>query len=955
MDVAVLGSLEIVTDGARLAVTSATQRRTLAALVVSRGEVLASERLAEMVGVSLQALRTAISRFRAEMGEGVIVTQPEGYTLGLVNVDADRFEALLEVARQTAPEDAVDALDSALQLWRGDPYAECVDTEWAPPAAARLAELWSSAIEDRGEWLIVLGRFGDAAAAMSAHTSQHPLRDRPVELLMRALAAQGRQTEALRQFRDYRRRLVDEIGVEPGAKLVELDARIAGGWHETPPADIGLTSSLDDEPGGNLRPHLTSFVGRDSEVGEVIRSVAQHRLVTLIGVGGVGKTRLAIESALKSGRWPHGAWLVELGSVEDGDDVADAVARTLGIRQSSGLSSSESVLRWCEQREMLLILDNCEHVLRASARLAEALTATTDAVSILATSREALMVPGEHVRPVSTLALPDEESGTHGAAELFIDRAQAELSSFCPNDHRTAIVSICHRLDGLPLALELAAARVRGLSVEDIASRLDERFRLLTGGRRTAVERHATLRATVDWSYDMLSEIERTVFCSLAVFAGPFTLDDAIAMTGDDIDELDAIDAIAHLADRSLIIRGDTSPEYRLLETLRAYGRERLNMAEEADLTGRRHAELMASKAAQARSDAAGPRENDVVAMLRAQMVDYGSAVKYAAQRGDYDTAVRIAEDLYVPTMSWGDSGPVSWMCPLLDEQFSSASVAAVNRWMASVWNLFFGNDRERANSLSTEAVNLDPSCAIAHGVCALGALLTGRPDDAVLAVDAAERLECDAGEQQFVLMVRGNALLLAGDVAEAASLADRFIIWAEERQIPTAMALAHHLKGRTVAESDLTAAQQSFERGLKVVRERIPECVLVEIMLKREMIPIVYGIDRSDALELAWDVVRKCVRHNETGNLLSSLAYAAIMLADGSHDDVAAAAIGAAGLAVLAPRDTESYEKTKQQLEARLGQRYEQLVDDGSRMPVMSTAQSVIGALGSLRTHLTS
>ena len=951
-----LGSLEIEVDGAGVGVTSATQRRVLAALVVSRGDVVTSERLAGMAEVSIRALRTAISRLRAVAGEHVVATRPGGYTLGAVDVDADRFEALLEEARQVAPVHAVDAFDSALQLWRGIPYAECVDTEWAPPAAARLTELCASAIEDRAEALIALGRYGDAAAAMAAHASQHQLRDRPVELLMRALAAQGRQTEALRQFRDHRQRLVDEIGVEPGDQLADLDAKIATGWHDTPPADVDSMPPRSSELGGNLRPHPTSFIGRDREVGEVIRALAEHRLVTLIGVGGVGKTRLAIESALTSDPRPDGAWLVELGSVEHDDDVADAVARTLGIRQTPGLSSSESVLLWCQQRELLLILDNCEHVLRSSARLAEALTRKTDAVTVIATSREALMAPGEHVRPVSALTLPDEESATPGAAELFIDRARAELPSFDPSQHRAAIANICRRLDGLPLALELAAARVRGLSVEDIASRLDERFRLLTGGRRTAIERHATLRATVDWSYDMLSDIERSVFCSLSIFAGPFTLNDGIAIADDDIDELDAVDAISHLADRSLIVHSDTSPEYRLLETLRAYGRERLDMTDEADLVGHRHAEVMARKAAQARVDAAGPRENIVVTMLRAQLADYGSAVNYARDHDDLDTAVRIAEDLYVPSMSWGDNeGSLAWMCELLDAEFSDAAVAAANRWMAALWNIFLGNDVDRANTLSTDAVDLDPSCAIAHGVCALGAIVTGRSDDAVLAARAAEGLALDAGEKQFLQMVQGNALLLAGDVNAATRTANAFITWAEDLQIPTAMAMAYHLCGRTLAEYDSAAARESIERGLEVIREQIPECVLVEINLKRAMMSLSYELHPDEALELALDVLQKCVRHNETGNLLGSLAFAAIMLAEGGLDEVAAEAIGAAGLALLPPRDTKIYEQTKMSLEGRLGQRYIGLVAEGARLPVMSTAQNVIDALSSLRPHATS
>lgn len=294
-------------------------------------------------------------------------------------------------------------------------------------------------------------------------------------------------------------------------------------------------------------------------------------------------------------------------------------------------------------------------------------------------------------------------------------------------------------------------------------------------------------------------------------------------------------------------------------------------------------------------------------------------------------------------------------MCELLDAEFSNASVAAANRWMAGNWHLFFGNDADRAMTLSTEAVELDPSCAMTHLLSAIGALLTGKPDQALVAAGPAEGLTRDAGEHRYFLMVLGNAHLLAGDVGEATRVADAFVAWAEDRQFPTAMGMAYHLKGRTLAEQDAAAARESFERGLGVIREQIPECWLVEINLKREMIPLAFRMDSSDAIELAVAVLRESVRHNETGNLLSSFAYAAIMLADDSLDEIAATAIGAAGPMLLAPRDSAIYEQTKMSLEGRLGQRYEALVTEGARMPVMSTAQNVIDALSSLRPHATS
>ena len=947
MDVKVLGPLEVTVGDAQLTVTSPTQGRILAALVARKGATVASDRLADMVGVSLRALRTAVSRLRALVGDDLIVTRANGYTLGDVEVDVERFEDLLERARLSEPGAAVSAIDSALLLWRGDPYGEFSDTGWAGPVASRLDERRASAIEDRGEALLALGRSSEVVVAMAAHAAEFPLRDRPVELLMRALAAEGRQAEALRRFREYRRRLVDEAGLEPGGQLIEVDARIAAGRSDAPIDPAGPSRRPSSHPVGNVRAPLTSFVGRDRAVIDVNRAIGEHRLVTLIGAGGVGKTRLAIESILRSREWPDGAWLVELGSVESGGDVADAVARTLAIRRVPGLGSVESVVRWCEQRTMLLILDNCEHILDSCARLVDALSGRARAVTVLATSREPLMVAGEHVVPVDPLPLADDGFAHGGAAELFIARARAELPTFDPERHRDAIANICRRLDGLPLALELAATRVRGMPVERIASRLDERFGLLTGGRRLASERHATLRAAVDWSYGLLSDRERQVFDSVSIFAGPFTLDDAVTLADDEVDELDAIDAVTHLVDCSLVARSETSPDYRLLETLRAYGRERLAAAERTHLIGDRHAVLMARKAMLARAAAAGPDENRVVTTLRAQVADFAAAVNWAAEHGSMETAVRIAEDFFIPLSLWGDnSEPGLWMRDLVDSEFSDDAAMAANRWITGHWYMFFGDDLDRSIALAEEAVALDPSSAWANVMVTFGAVMSGREDDARKAAAAAHGLARDDGERPGVFIATGTALSRTGDVDGASRVADDFVAWAERRRIPSATDMALLLRGQFLAEQRPVDALRTLERALALVRDQVPGCWNVETLILRDMMPLVRRTRPDDAPALALTALRSCVRHNETGNIAGVFAHVATLLAEEGHDEPAAYAVGAAGATLLAPNVAATFEITERVLRESLGTRYDELVADGSRTPAMSTARAIIDLL---------
>ena len=326
---------------------------------------------------------------------------------------------------------------------------------------------------------------------------------------------------------------------------------------------------------GNLVASVTSFVGHGEELARLVAELPARPMVTLTGVGGVGKTRLATEAArAAAGEFPDGVWLCELAPVADPDAVAHAVATTLAVRRQEGLSMLDSVVDALRGRRLLLILDNCEHVLDAAAELARRVTASCPTVALLATSREPVGVAAERV-----WAVPSLDAAVEGV-ELFCDRAAAADAAFSPTEaDRAVIAGICGRLDGIPLAIELAAARVRSMTPSELAGRLDDRFRLLRGGRRGGLERHQTLRATVQWSHQLLTGQERALFDRLAVFAGGFDLDSAEAVCADDtIDPLDVGDLLAALVDKSMVVADRHGPRtrYRLLETLRQYGEERL-------------------------------------------------------------------------------------------------------------------------------------------------------------------------------------------------------------------------------------------------------------------------------------------------------------------------------------------------------------------------------------------
>ena len=568
MEVRFFGEFEAVEGGVPVPVRGAKQRTVLALLALHRGQPVSADRLIDalwgdgQVANPVNALQAQIGQLRRTLGATAIVTSDAGYALdiGPDDVDAARFEQLVAKGRRLLEEGetalASTALGEALRLRRGEPLTEFAYAGFADAERAHLAELTLVAIETRAEADLVLGRHGELAGELEALCREHPLRERLWELLMLALYRAGRQAEALRAYTEARDRLVDELGIDPGPALRELEARILA---QDPSLAAAGPAGLEAVPApmatGNLRERLSSFVGRTAELQELSEAVRSSRLVTLIGPGGVGKTRLAVEAAATL-REEHrdGAWLVEFASVTEPEGVAPAVAGALGaaaaglIGPPSPDSTVELIVRYLAGRSLVVVFDNCEHVIDQAAALAETLAGTVPGLRLIATSREPLGVPGEVLVPVGPLALP-------AAVELFVDRARAVRPGFTADGHtRPVIDDICRRLDGLPLAVELAAARLRSLTLATLAERLDDRFRLLTVGARTALPRQQTLRAVVDWSYDLLFEDERRLFARLSVFAGGCDLDAAEAVCADDqVPAGEVLDVLSRLVDKSLV------------------------------------------------------------------------------------------------------------------------------------------------------------------------------------------------------------------------------------------------------------------------------------------------------------------------------------------------------------------------------------------------------------------
>ncbi|WP_185759250.1 AfsR/SARP family transcriptional regulator [Kribbella jejuensis] len=686
-------------DGTPLDIRGVRLRGLLARLALSAGRPVSVETLVDGLwgseAPSANALQSLVSRLRASLPatESSISVQsgPAGYTLtiGPDCVDALQFEELVRRGRAlltSDPEQAHVLLTQADKLWRGEALTDLRDLPFAAVEADRLAELRLAGAEDLAEAAVSCGHARDLISDLEHLAVTHPLRERVHELLIRALYADGRQAEALTAYERIRTTLADELGADPGSRLRDLHVSVLRGDPVDPAAkSTAVPAPVPSAPRSNLRAPLTSFVGRREDVAELTRLLSNGtRLVTMVGPGGAGKTRLATETGRtlvdQSG---DGIWFVELAPLGDAADVAPAVLSALGASEFVDLqparfapkhipTSRAATLRLVEvigDRRVLLVLDNCEHLVQEVAGLVDSLLASCPRLRVLTTSREPLSIPGEHLHPVGPLALPPEDTvpDEYPAMQLFVDRARAVRPDFQLTDaNRQAVAEICRRLDGMPLAIELAAARLRALTPPQIVDRLADRFRLLTSGSRTALPRHQTLRAVVEWSWDLLDPDEQAVARRLSLFSGGATLEAAEQICSDEsIPAESVLGVLASLVDKSLVeaAADERSVRYRMLETVRAYGAEQLDASGEYDRFRRAHTAYFSRMLRKARPKLRTAEQIEWIARLTADNENLIDALRTAIDTESARIAVQMVAVLgEYWTMSGRPAEAVNWM-----------------------------------------------------------------------------------------------------------------------------------------------------------------------------------------------------------------------------------------------------------------------------------------------------
>ncbi|WP_405858744.1 winged helix-turn-helix domain-containing protein [Streptomyces sp. NBC_01515] len=655
-------------DGTPVTVGGARLRALLTVLALRPGRTVPASLLVDEVwGVdppadATGALQALVGRLRRVLGADAITSAESGYRLAAApdDIDLHRFERLtgegLRALADGNPAKAAEVLDDALALWNGPALADLPDRT---AEAARWETRHLDARRARLTAAVALGTADTALPELTALCDTHPL-DEPLQSLrLRALRATGRTAEALAAYEDVRQLLADRLGSDPGPELRALHGELlslapAPAPSTSTPTRAVAASPRAIPPPGNLRARLTSFVGREADIDVIRGDLASARLVTLLGPGGAGKTRLSQEAAegvRDAAR--DGVWLAELAPVDDPDAVPTAVLTAVGARETVMYGAGAEAIRaaggerydnpvdrlaeHCGSRRMLIVLDNCEHVVDAAARLVETLLERCPGLTVLATSREPLGVPGELLRPVEPL--PDPV-----ALRLLADRGAAARPGFSVEDDPEACAEICRRLDGLPLAIELAAARLRMLTPRQIADRLDDRFRLLTSGSRTLLPRQQTLRAVVDWSWDLLDADERDVLTTLSVFAGGCDLAAAEAVCGPV-----AFETLGSLVDKSLVVAapsGEGEMRYRLLETVAEYAGERLDEAGRRPRAERAHLTYYRELARTTDPLLRGPGQLAAVGRLELEYENLRTALRHAVAERDEQEAICLVLSL---------------------------------------------------------------------------------------------------------------------------------------------------------------------------------------------------------------------------------------------------------------------------------------------------------------------
>jgi predicted ATPase/DNA-binding SARP family transcriptional activator len=875
--IGVLGSLVVAGGDAPVA---RQQRLLLLALAAAAPREQTADRLIEGlwadnppldVTKALQVLVTRLRKALEKSGIGIVL-EPDGYRLDMetAQIDAVQFRRLCGEERSVAATDLIARrrhLERALRLFRGEPFGDMRDEPLVSHAATEISLMRDDIVGRFHEIRLSLGEAGGLLPELMSWAQAHPIDEAAWCRLAVGLAQAGRRPEALRALRRYRQVVGETTGLEPTSAVTDLEA--------------DLIAAAPAEPKGsrmgNLPALTRSVLGRSNDLARLAEQLGPNGIVTVVGVGGIGKTTLAIEVArMRRDGYPDGVWLCELGDIESGSGVVDLVADTLAVSQQRGRTRSESLLAAFADATALVIVDNCEHVLSSAAELVAALRKGCPGVTVLATSRQPLDLGEEVVTVVEPLGVPvagDQES-TSPAFQLFVERARENGAVLRLDDQATEAVSkICRQLDGLPLAIELAAARCRSMSLVELSERLDQRFDLLKSTNVDRHQRQQTLWSTIDWSHQLLTPAEQRRFAHLSVFLGGFTVAGAAAVTADD--EAGVEEELWSLANQSLVtmaLDGDIT-RYEMLESLRQFGHQQLLSLEPSGSARDAHLRHFVSLAEETNAHIRGPAEGRQVQRINLELANLRAAHQHAVATTDRDAAERLVAALhdyaewrqFFELGSWaqstlalpGNAPSTASSDPTSPEASAHLPVVhATAGWGCCISGAFEAAIDHASRGLNSEATGGD-TCGWLHDVLAHAAFFQGHAEEGLQHGDT-EILRARAGTDPYRLgyVLADNSIHagLDGNAEMALERAEESLQLATTTGNPSLLSMAYLAHGFARREADPLLAIDYLRRAATLA-ESVESTWTTSIARGELAVLLALHGNTTEAIELVGDL----------------------------------------------------------------------------------------------------
>lgn len=875
------------------------QRRLVAALVMHRGAAVSSDRLAEFVWGDHQpndpagALYTLASRLRRVLGDdAVLASTAVGYRLEVSASEVD-VEAVIAWRAATATLPAarrITTIEHLLSLFRGEPLAD-LDHVDVLPLREQLVDVRLELLDALAAAMLDNGRSADAINVLRSVVAQRPDREAPVLHLMQALYSTGNQIEALAAAASLRDHLREEFGIDPSPRVTELELAVLrhdihGQGFSDSPASAGATA---------LPPRTTSFVGRDSEIDDIISLSTKSRLITLLGPGGIGKTSVAIQVAERLREGGTVVHLVELAKIEIDNDLIGSVAGLIGAAPQQSETLATAIVRHLGDSPTLVVLDNCEHVLESVAALASLLVNGNRNVRVLATSREPLRSSGEHRWMLQPLPIDD-------ATTLFLDRAVAIDPTFAAAADDPRVLELCRRLDCLPLALELAASNLSGRGLDAVLAQLDDRFSAFNINHRDAPARHRSLAATLDWSYSRLDPAEQQAFDRLGVFAGSFTIDDARELVGEP-----AARMLPGLVDRSLVVLHDsgTSARYEMLDTMRAYAHKQRGSALDGDRW--LHAHWVLGAATDASRQLMGPHELDWFRWYRRNMASFRQAHQWFLDHGRHDDRIRLVASLIMWAWQHRQTEVMNWAETLGSDTPTDDPDLAATR--DALWAIAISRTSQadaRAAQTCAEAASRAsaPAAALAHYAAAEIGLFVGRYELAENHARRAFELARDCPDQTPLAFFSAIDLAFALGYLQREREAEQWGAeaerWAYRLDCPGAHAWVGQLRAETNALSDPHRARVHAQRCLALIEPT--EHVFIADLAGRVLVFISSVLGDKPSLDRLCRHLEAAATNASWQELITLLTVSADVLGARGHLTQAATVVAAVSASAIDP-----------------------------------------------------